>query len=73
MGERLFDGLMAILTAIIGVAIIAVIVSNKSATGNVLKTGGQAFAGIIGAALTPTNSLGNINLGGITIPPPVSN
>lgn len=45
--------IVGILTAVIGVAIIATLVSKKSNTAGVLTAGGNAFSGILGAALSP--------------------
>lgn len=44
---------MTILTAIIGVAIIAVIVSNQSDTANVIKSATGGFSTILSRALSP--------------------
>jgi PRD1 phage membrane DNA delivery len=44
---------MVILTGIITVAIIAVLVSNKAQTGNVITAFGKAFASDLGAAVSP--------------------
>jgi hypothetical protein len=59
-----------ILTAIVGVAIVAVLVSKQADTANVLGSAGKSFAGIIGAAVAPVTggSMGTgsstANLGG---------
>jgi hypothetical protein len=47
------DQIVAILTAIIGVAIVAVIVSNKSNTPNVISAAASAFSNAIGTAVSP--------------------
>jgi PRD1 phage membrane DNA delivery len=54
------DAIITVLTAIIGVAIIAVLVSSKAQTGQVLTAGGNAFSKILGAAVNPVsgNSFG---------------
>jgi Tfp pilus assembly protein PilE len=44
------DTLIGIILAVIGVAILAVIVSQKSDTAQVLKDAGGAFAGILKSA-----------------------
>ena len=49
MGEQI----VTIATAIIGVAIIAVLVSRNSNTANVIGAAGQAFAGAINTAVSP--------------------
>jgi hypothetical protein len=44
---------MTIATGIIGLAIIATIVSNKAQTGNVIKAAGSALAADLSAAVSP--------------------
>jgi hypothetical protein len=46
---------MTILTAIIGLAIIAVLVGKNSKTGDVLSKGGTSFAAILQAAVSPVS------------------
>lgn len=53
MGDRTITGIVSIITAIIGVAIIAVLVSNKANTSGVLTAGGNAFANILKTAVSP--------------------
>lgn len=69
MSEKLVSGLVSILLAVIGVAIIAVLVSQQAQTGAVLTAGGNAFSGILKAAVSPlsssNNSLGSLNFGGL--------
>lgn len=50
---KLGEGIITVITAIIGVAIIAVIVSKNAATSQVLSSAGSAFSGILGAAVGP--------------------
>lgn len=52
MGE-IGKAIAALFTAIIGVSVVAVIVSKKSATADVLNAGGRAFAGILSVAVSP--------------------
>lgn len=47
--------LVTILTAVIGVAIIATLVSNRANTAGVLTAGGNAFSSILNSALSPIN------------------
>jgi hypothetical protein len=65
MGDKAITGLVAIITAIIGVAIIAVLVSNQSNTSGVLSAGGNAFSNILKTAVSPVtgggSGFGNIN------------
>jgi hypothetical protein len=46
---------MTILTAIIGLAILAVLVGKNSQTAKVLDTGGTSFAAILKAAVSPVS------------------
>lgn len=48
-----------IITAVIGLAIVAVIVSKKADTANVLGAGGSSLANVIGAAVSPVSG-GNV-------------
>lgn len=66
MSEQLITSIVTVLTAIIGVAIIAVLVSRNAQTGQVVQAGGQAFSGVLGTALGPVTGGGS--LGGIRIP-----
>jgi hypothetical protein len=52
----------AILTAVIGLAIISVLVSKQSNTTSVLQAGSQGLGTIIGAAVSPVT--GQSNFGG---------
>ena len=47
------DALIGVLTAVIGVAIVAVIVSKNAQTGSVIQAAGSAFGSILGVALSP--------------------
>jgi PRD1 phage membrane DNA delivery len=50
MGKDVIEGLIAVLTAVVGLAIIAVLVGKSSSTAAVLGAGGSAFSNIIRAA-----------------------
>ena len=63
MGDQLISSVVTVLTAIIGVAIIAVLVSNKAQTGSVLTAGGNAFATDLEAATAPVTG-SNPQIGG---------
>jgi type III secretory pathway component EscU len=54
--DSVIEPLLTIITAIIGVAIIAVLVSNQSQTSNVISTAGGAFAQLIGKAVSPVSN-----------------
>lgn len=45
--------IVTIATAIVGVAILAVLVSRRANTANVIKAGGDAFSGALRAATGP--------------------
>lgn len=61
MGDQAITGIIAILTAIIGVAIIAVLVSGQSQTAGVLTAGGNAFSSILKTAVSPVSGNGIMN------------
>lgn len=52
---KAFSEIMVLLSVVIGLAIVAVLVSKKAETANVLKAGGGAFADIIKAAVSPVS------------------
>jgi hypothetical protein len=53
MSNELTGSIVSVLMAIIGVAVIAVLISPKAQTGPVLTAGAGAFSQILAAALTP--------------------
>lgn len=53
MGNELISSVVTVLLAIVGVAIIATLVSNNANTTGVLSAGGSAFNQSLGAALSP--------------------
>jgi hypothetical protein len=64
--NNLSEPIVTIVTALIAVAIISVLVSKKSQTGNVLAAAGGAFSNAISAAVSPVtgNSVApNVNAG----------
>jgi hypothetical protein len=63
MSDSIVTGIVGILTAVIGVAIIAVLVSNQANTGNVIKAGAGGFAQILQAATAPVSGNGFGGLG----------
>lgn len=52
-------GIVAIIAGIIGLAIVAVIVSKNAQTPQVFQGAGSALASVIGAAVQPVTSAGN--------------
>ena len=65
MGEQLFTSLTSIALAIVGVAIIATLVSKNAQTPQVLQAAGGAFSTSLSAALAPVVGTGNI-IGGFS-------
>lgn len=55
MIDRFLTDIVAVATAIIGLAIIAVLVSQKADTAGVIKAAGAALATDIGAAVKPVS------------------
>lgn len=61
MDERIIGGVVTVATAIIGVAIIAVLVGSNAKTSSVITSAGSAFSSALGAAEAPVtggNSFG---------------
>ena len=58
MGEQIVSSVTAILTAIVGLAILAVLVSKNANTSQVITSGGNAFSGGILAAVSPVTGSG---------------
>ena len=58
MNDNFATSIVTVLMAIIGVAIVALLISPKAQTGVVLTAGGDAFSKILGAALTPVTAAG---------------
>jgi hypothetical protein len=57
--------IIAVLSAIIGLAIIAVLVSRNAQTASVITSAGAAFANDLSAAVAPvTGAMAQINTGG---------
>lgn len=54
--SKIADGTVAVLVAIVGLAIVAVLVSRSAQTSTVVQSAGQAFNGIIIAAVSPVSS-----------------
>jgi len=57
-------GVVNVMTAIVGVAALAVIFSPKAQTGRVIRETGKAFADSIGAANAPVRDTGLGSVGG---------
>ena len=64
MSENLVNSIVTVLIAIVGVAIIAVLVSRNAQTGSVITSAGQAFANDLSAAVAPvTGAVAQVNTG----------
>lgn len=59
MSEQLITSVVTVLTAIIGVAIIAVLVSKNANTAGVLSAGSSGFSQALGTALSPVTGAGS--------------
>ena len=53
--DKFADAAIVVASGVIGLAIVAVLVSQKAQTPNVLSAAGNAFAQIIGAAVKPVS------------------
>lgn len=63
MGDKAIGAIVGIIAGVIGITILAVIVSNQSNTANVLTAGGNAFSSILKAAVSPVTGSGSIGGG----------
>lgn len=53
MTDNIIAAVVTILTAIVGIAVLAVLVSGKAKTSDVINAAGGAFSQSIGAAVSP--------------------
>ena len=60
-------GLVAIVSGVIGLAIVAVLVSQNAQTSSVLQGGGTALSSIIGAAVAPVSGSNTFGSAGQTV------
>jgi len=56
--NQLVNGVIVILTAIVGVAILSVILSRNSQTAGVIKAGSSGFSDILNTAMSPVTGSG---------------
>ncbi len=63
MSDELIRSVVAVATAIVGLAILAVIVSKSANTSGVLTSAGTAFSSVLKAAVSPVSG-GSFNFGG---------
>jgi hypothetical protein len=64
MSDQLIGGVVTVATAIIGVAIIAVLVGSNAKTTEVISSAGTAFSGALTAAEAPVTGGSN----GVSLP-----
>jgi hypothetical protein len=65
MSDHAIGSLVAVISAILGLAIVAVLVSNRAQTAGVITSAGAALANDISAAVAPvTGAQAQINTGG---------
>lgn len=53
--QRDFSWVGGIIAALVGLAIVAVIVGKNAQTGSVIRSAGDALSGVIGAAVQPVS------------------
>lgn len=66
MTKELFEPVVTVLVGIIGIAMVAVLVSNKSNTSGVFAAAGGAFSNAVSAAVSPVtgnSAAPNVNAG----------
>jgi hypothetical protein len=61
MGNSLVNSLVTVALAIVGVAIVAVLVSKNAQTGSVLTSAGKAFSGALSTAEAPVTGSGGLS------------
>lgn len=66
MGDQIIASFVTVATAIVGLAIIAVLVSKQAQTPQVIQAGGSAFASALTAATNPFS--GSNGLSGFSAP-----
>jgi hypothetical protein len=68
VSEQLINSVVSVATAIVGLAIIAVLVSNKASTSSVIGAATSGFANDLTAATNPYSGGGNngLNLSSLT-------
>lgn len=59
MSDQLITSVTSVLIAIVGVAIIATLVSKNANTAGVIQAGGSAFSQSLGTALSPVTGSGS--------------
>lgn len=65
MGKEAVEGMITVITAIVGLGIIAVLVSKNANTTGVLQAGGSALSSSIAAATAPVTGSGAFGMGSL--------
>lgn len=65
--DKIGAGFVAIVVGVIGLAMVAVVVSQKAQTSTVLQSGGTALSSIIGAAVAPVSGSNTFGSTGQTV------
>lgn len=65
--QNIGAGVVAVIVGVIGVAMVAVIVSQNAQTSSVLQSGGTALSSIIGAAVAPVSGSNSFGSTGSTV------
>jgi hypothetical protein len=66
MGSNFMGQLVVVLTAIIGVAMVAVLVSRNSNTSGVINSGGNALSSLLRTAVSPVTGGSGLTLGNLS-------
>lgn len=61
--DRMFEQIITLATLIVGVAILAVLVSRQAQTASVIRAASRGFADMLGAATAPVTGFGNFGGG----------
>lgn len=60
MGDQLVTSITTVLTLIVGLAVVATLVSKNANTTGVISAGGSAFSGALSAAEAPVTGASNV-------------
>ena len=60
MGDKFLSDVVTIASAIVGLTIIAVLVSKNANTGSLITSSGTAFGNVLKAAVSPVSGSSNI-------------
>lgn len=63
--NRTLESVVTIAVAVVGLATLAVLVSQRANTANIIGAAGRAFSGSIGVAVSPVTGGGGLPNGGL--------